>query len=355
MKYLCDAFCICLFEQTYIALFLSAFQMTPRNSEAFKTVFLIFFENMEYYLKCFYQVSTARYWFKRYEQDGNVNVRARPGRPKVLSAQDEADIIQRIQDNPFLTAISFAREYDVHKSVIRSLFLSHGIKCRTAATKLRLTEDHRTNRIAFCQTLLEEWDENRLASIIFSDEKTFSTDVLWRSKVYRPDKTRYFPEYTKVEDKSGHITNNYWGAIGLEGPVTPLVTITGRFNSQSYLRILCRHVTPMMQQFENNDDPRIFMQDNSPVHTAENVMRYFSNRNYELLDWPAKSPDLNPIENVWSWMTKNWPTLHPRNQQNLHDAVQERWLAVGRNQGIYFQEMCLSIRLVDNTNGTQQY
>lgn len=153
-------------------------------------------------------------------------------------AEQEQDIIERIQDDPFLTAIGFVREFNVHKNVISRLFLRHGIKCRTAATTLWLTEEHRTNRIAFCQILLDQWDEYKLQSIIFSDEKTFLTDVSWRSKVYRPNNTRHDHEYMKVKDASGRITNNYWGAIGYDGPVTPLVTIDGRFDARKYNNIL---------------------------------------------------------------------------------------------------------------------
>lgn len=240
------------------------------------------------------QVSAARFWFERYEQNGNLNSLPRPGRPNVLSAEDKANIIKRIHENPFLTAIGFAREYAVDRGVIRSLFLDHGIKCRTAATKLRLTEDHRINRIAFCEMMLEKWDEDRLQSIIFSDEKTFCTDVSWRTNVYRPDNTRYMDDYMKVKDRSGHITNNYWGGISIDGPVTPLVQINGPFNSQAYLSILRRHIVPIMERFEADGEPCIFMQDNSPVHTANNVMNFFSNQHFQLMDWPAKSPDLNP-------------------------------------------------------------
>lgn len=97
-------------------------------------------------------------------------------------------------------------------------------------------------------------------SIIFSDEKSFCTDVSWRKKVYRPDKTRYMPIYTTTHDCSGHITNNYWAAIGIEGPLTPLVAINGPFNSNRYMRILGTHIVPLMNTFQAAGIPRIFMQ-----------------------------------------------------------------------------------------------
>lgn len=136
------------------------------------------------------------------------------------------------------------------------------------------------------------------------------------------------PEYLKERDRSGRITNNYWGAIGYEGPLTNLIEIEGRFNSVRYARVLRRNVIPMMNRFLEDGAPRIFMHDNSPVHTADVVMTLLSRQRFEVMDWPPKSPDLNPIENVWSHMEYGWPQIHPRNAENLHAVVQDRWNAL---------------------------
>lgn len=242
-----------------------------------------------------------------------------------MSAEQEADIIERLTENPFLTAVGFAREFGVGANAISAIIRRHGLKCQIAAHRLRLNEEHRINRIAFCQTVLEQWDEDKLQSNVFSDEKCFCTDVSWRANVYRPENSRHDPKYMQVVDQSGRITNNYWGAIGYDGPVTPLVRIDGRFNSNGYMRLLRTHVVPMMNRFEDDGSPRIFMQDNSPIHKSAAVMAFFSRQRFELLDWPAKSPDLNPIENVWSRMEVGWPQIYPRTAENLHAVVQERW------------------------------
>lgn len=248
------------------------------------------------------QVSAARYWWKRHEETGDLNERPRTGRPRALNAEKEAEIIERITENPFLTAVSFAREFGVDPGVISSLFRRHGIKCRISANDLRLTDEHRINRIAFCEVMLEQWDDNRLQSIIFSDEKTFSTDPFWQTKCYRRDNTRYEPENLVVRDTSGRITHNYWGAIGIEGPVTPIVRVQGRLTAPRYMRLIRTYVVPMMNKFEDDGDPRIFMQDNAPQHRAGATMGLFSRQRFELMQWPPKSPDLNPIENVWARM-----------------------------------------------------
>lgn len=116
-------------------------------------------------------------------------------------------------------------------STISSIIHRHGLSCYTAARETRLTEDHRINRVAFFRGMLEMWDEDRLKTIIFSDEIFFSTDVSWRTKVYRPYNSRHDPHYVQVIQRSGRITNNYWGAIGYEGPMTDIVRIDGKFNS----------------------------------------------------------------------------------------------------------------------------
>lgn len=280
--------------------------------------------------------STARKWWKRYNEENDLNVKPRPGRPKILNDEIQANIVERIRENPFLTAVSFAREHNVSRHTISSVLKENGLKCYTAATQSKMTEQHRINRLAFCRMMLDEWDEDRLKNIIFSDEKTFCTDVSWRSKVYRPFNSRYEPPFVKTTSRSGRITNNYWGAIGKEGPVTDIVQIDGKFDSKQYLRILRRHVVPTMRNF---DPPRIFMQDNSPVHKSKKVMAWFSRQTFELLDWPALSPDLNPIENVWSFMENGWPQIHPRSPETLDQVVQERWSGLRNNQGESFEQL----------------
>lgn len=251
----------------------------------------------------------------------------------LLSEENVRSIVERLQENPFLTAVSFAREYGVSADTVSAVIKRNGLRCYTAATQTKLTDQHRAKRLEFCRTMLEEWDDDKLGSIVFSDEKTFCTDVSWRSKVYRPINSRYDPLYVKSTGRSGRITNNYWGAICKDGPLTDLVTIDGRFNSAQYLRILRAHVLPVM-----TNSNRIFMQDNSPVHKAGRVMGWFARQNFELMDWPALSPDLNPIENVWSFMENGWPDIHPRNANTLDQVVQERWTALRDNRGETYSE-----------------
>lgn len=77
-----------------------------------------------------------------------------------MTADQEQNIIDRITADPFLTAVSFAREFSVGVKVISSLFTRHGLKCRTAATTLRLSEENRVNRVAFCRVLHKVIIEN---------------------------------------------------------------------------------------------------------------------------------------------------------------------------------------------------
>ena len=43
----------------------------------------------------------------------------------------------------------------------------------------------------------------------------------------------------------------------------------------------------------------IFQQDNEAIQTSKLMKDGFKTKNIEVLVWPNKSPDLNPIENLW--------------------------------------------------------
>ena len=68
-----------------------------------------------------------------------------------------------------------------------------------------------------------------------------------------------------------------------------------------------------------------FQQDNDPKHKAKSVMEYLSKQDYQVMQWPSQSPDLNLIENMWSLLKRrlNEYSSPPKGMNELHERVQE--------------------------------
>lgn len=310
--------------------------------------------------------STIFRLIKRFRNTGSTADIPRPGRPSLLTARTQRQVVRSFRNDPFQSASAIGRQTVgttnriVSPSTIIRLLNRNRLFCRRPYKGAKLTPQHRQRRVNFA-TAHRNWD-GQWNGVLFSDESRFCVDKVNNGdRVWRRQGARYDPHNIKTHNLWGGASAMVWGGLcgnNLIGPVFFNLQ-PGRGGGVNAARYVTQVLQPVVAPFFAGGHARVFQQDNARPHTAQHTQAFLQANNIPTMQWPAMSPDLNPMEQVWAYLKRRINALprRPTTAHELRHAIQQQW---NRIPPAFLQRLIASMRnrcnlVLNNAGGHTRY
>lgn len=243
------------------------------------------------------QSTVLRSW-NRWQKEG-LNARKSGSGAKRKTSPREDRLIRRTGICHRTSSLAVVRDAcqpaldsTITKRTINNRMLEAGLRARKPLLRLPLLPRHKTARLKWCKER-KDWTQEWL-SVIFTDECKFNLG--WhdgRTSVRRRTNERNNPACIVTRHTGMTRGIMFWGAISYDSR-SPLIIIKGNMKAQDYINDVLR---PFALPFVDENPGATFQQDNATPHSAKITTTFL--QDVKTLPWPARSPDLSPIENVW--------------------------------------------------------
>ncbi|KAB5587849.1 hypothetical protein CTheo_8709 [Ceratobasidium theobromae] len=282
------------------------------------------------------------------------------GRPRKLTESDANFAVMEINRGGPVEATQLQRNFfpGVSVDTVRRRLKDQGLENFKQHAVPFLKKEH----IKQCREWGEDllfWTLDNWSAVIYSDASKF--DVfgsdghrrVWqkRGQALKPKNT-----IKKVAHGGGRVM--VWGCITRWG-VGRLRRIETTLTAAGYAKILSEDLLGTLRDYDINPHGIYFQCDKDKKQWTKLVATLLENHGIDSLPWPASSPDMNIIENLWDHLdhqvhSRNPP---PKNRNQLWQFLQEEWEKIDQNYIAWLYESIPTRvqTLVENKGGNTGY
>ncbi|CAF4154112.1 unnamed protein product [Rotaria sp. Silwood2] len=258
--------------------------------------------------------SSVQRALKRYEETGEFQDRPRAGRPKKLNERNMRMLKHLVQKGERYSGgeITIKLNDTLNSPVTSRTVINYlhqcGYEYKTQITKPFLNKNDKKNRLNYDETC-------------FYVIKRKNETKIWRTK-----DERWKEGCMHVAAAGGGGRVNFYGTSTSERSGCFRI-YNENTNSDVYCKILNNYLIPTVQlyQMENN---YFYQHDNFRYHLSKQTQMEFHELGVKVLKWLNKSPDLNPIESVWTVINNKLKSTPLSSVKELTEALSNAWLSI---------------------------
>ncbi len=272
--------------------------------------------------------STVHNIIQRFRESGTISVRKGQGRKTILDARDLWALRRHCityRNATVMEITTWAQEYfqktlsvnTIHRAICRCR-----LKLYRSKKKPYLNMIQKRRRFLWAKAHLK-WTVAKWKTVLWSDESKFEVlfGKLGRHVIWTKEDKDNPSCYQRSVQKPASLM--VWGCMSACG-MGSLHIWKGTINAERYIQVLEQHMLPSRRRLFQGR-PCIFQHDNARPHTASITTSWLRRRRIRVLKWPACSPDLSPIENIWRIIKRKMRQRRPKTVEQLEACIRQEW------------------------------
>lgn len=271
---------------------------------------------------------------KRVERRGSIENIPRRGRKSTMTSRDYRKLERLVKTyrreslKDITDQFNENRERPVSKRTVQLHLHKNGFVRRVAKKKLVIREVNRKKRLSWCREKRKLTVGNYWRKVIFSDESKIVVGQNSRVYIWRKRGEGWRPDLVEARRAKPSYEVMIWGCISWHG-VGTITAVNGNINAEKYQQVLNDNLWPVIVRHFPNEQ-YIFQDDNAPVHRARSTQDFIHRNGITTMSWPAQSPDLNIIENLWLLLKRKLQARVGRieNKDDLFREIQRVWTSI---------------------------